>query len=90
MKQQKYTWKDTLKEILKEFIVAIVILGLCGIALVIGAFLPKELLSGFPFELLLFLAVVAVGAILYIISAVVAMIAKMRAKENARKKDDPD
>jgi hypothetical protein len=88
MKQQKYTWKDALKEVLKEFIVAVVVLGLCCVALVVGVFLPKELLSSLSFELLLSLAAVAVLAILYIISAVISIIAKIRSKVNNRKSNN--
>ena len=51
MKQQKYTWKDALKEVLKEFIVAVLVLGLCCVALVVGVFFPKELLSSLSFEI---------------------------------------
>ncbi len=85
MKQQKYTWKNAAKEVLKEFIIAVIVLALCGIALMIGLLLPRELLSRLPFELLLFLAVVAVGAILYVISAVVAIVAKIKTKLDKHK-----
>ena len=88
MKQQKFTWEDALKEVLKEFIVAVLVLGLCCVALVVGVFLPKELLSSLSFELLLFLAVVAILAILYIISAVVALIAKIKSRINDHKNYD--
>ena len=88
MKKQKYTWKDGLKEVLKEFTVAVVVLALCCVALVVGALLPKELFSGLPFELLLFFTVVAVLAVLYIISAVVALIAKIKSRINDHKNYD--
>jgi hypothetical protein len=88
MKQQKTTLTDAAKEVLKESLIAIIVLILCSVALVIGILLPRDLLSGLPFELLLFLAVVAVLAILYIISAVVALIAKIKSRINDHKNYD--
>ena len=64
MKQQKPTLTDAAKEVLKESLIAIIVLILCSVALVIGILLPKDLLSGLPFGLLLFLAVSAILAIL--------------------------
>ncbi len=65
---------------MKEFILAVIVLALCCVALIIGMLLPKDLLSSLPFELLLFLAVMAVLAVLYIISAVVTLIAKIKSR----------
>jgi hypothetical protein len=61
---------------------------LCSIALVIGILLPRDLLSGLPFGLLLFLAVSAILAILYSISAVISIITKIRSKVNNRKSNN--
>ena len=80
MKKQKYTWIDALKEILAEFLVVVLGFGVCVIALVIGAILPKSIFKELPFEVLIILAIVAILAVLYVMSAIVAIISKTKAK----------
>ena len=80
MKKQKYTWIDALKEILAEFLVVVLGLGVCVIASVIGAILPKSIFEELPFEVLIILAIVAILAVLYVMSAIVAIISKTKAK----------
>ena len=87
MKNQKYTWVDALKEILAEFLVVVLYWGLCVVALIIGAILPKSIFEGLPFEVLIILAFVAVLAVLYVISAIVAIISKMKSKIDTHKND---
>ena len=88
MKKQKYTWKDALKEILAEFLVVVLGLGVCVIALVIGAILPKSIFEALPFEVLIILAIVAILAVLYVISAIVAVVLKIKSKTNSHKNAD--
>ena len=88
MKKQKYTWIDALKEILAEFLVVVLGLGVCVIALVIGAILPKSIFEELPFEVLIILAIVAILAVLYVISAIVAVVSKIKSKTNSHKNAD--
>ena len=80
MKNQKYTLVDSLKEVLKEFLVVVIGLGLCVVALIIGAILPKSIFDNLPFEVLIILAFISVLAVLYVICAIVAMISKIKSK----------
>ena len=80
MKNQKYTLVDSLKEVLKEFLVGVIGLGLCVVALIIGAILPKSIFDNLPFEVLIILAFVSVLAVLYVICAIVAIILKIKSK----------
>lgn len=80
MKNQKYTLVDSLKEVLKEFLVVVIGLGLCVVALIIGAILPKSIFDNLPFEVLIILAFVSVLAVLYVICAIVAIILKIKSK----------
>lgn len=88
MKKQKYTWIDALKEILAELFVVVLCLGVCVIALVIGAILPKSIFEELPFEVLIILAIVAILAVLYVISAIVAVVLKIKSKMNSHKNAD--
>ena len=88
MKNQKYTWVDALKELLAEFLTAVLFCGLCVVALIIGAILPKSIFEGLPFEVLIILAFVAVLAVLYVISAIVTIISKIKLKINTHKNDN--
>ena len=88
MKNEKYTWKDALKEVLKELFVLVIFLGVGGVALIIGALLPKSFLAKLPFEFLLFLAVLAILAILYIIAAIVTVVSKTKSKIRANAKKE--
>ena len=88
MKKQKYTWIDTLKGILAEFLVEVLCLGVCVIALVIGAILPQSISGELPFEVLIILAIVAILAVLYVISAIVAVVLKIKSKTNSHKNAD--
>lgn len=85
MKKKEYTWRDGLKEVAKEFSIVILVMGLCGVALLIGALIPKKILAVLPFEVMVVLAVVAVLAVLYIASVVVSIIVKIKARMNTRK-----
>ena len=84
MKNQKYTLVDSLKEVLKEilaeFLVVILFFGLCVVALIIGAILPKSIFDNLPFEVLIILAFISVLAVLYVICAIVAIILKIKSK----------
>lgn len=80
MKNQKYTLVDSLKEVLKEFLVVVIGLGLCVVALIIGAILPKSIFDNLPFEVLIILAFVSVLVVLYVICAIVAIILKIKSK----------
>ncbi|MBQ2717303.1 MAG: hypothetical protein IJF75_01740 [Clostridia bacterium] len=86
MKNQKYTLVDSLKEVLKEFLVVVIGLGLCVVALIIGAILPKSIFDNLPFEVLIILAFVSVLAVLYVICAIVAMISKIKSKIKIKQK----
>ena len=88
MKKQKYTWIDALKEILAEFLGVVLGLGVCVIALVIGAILPKSIFEELPFEVLIILAIVAILAVLYVISAIVAVVLKIKSKTSSHKNAD--
>ena len=80
MKNQKYTLVDSLKEVLKEFLVVVIGLELCVVALIIGAILPKSIFDNLPFEVLIILAFISVLAVLYVICAIVAIILKIKSK----------
>lgn len=86
MKNQKYTLVDSLKEVLKEFLVVVIGLGLCVVALIIGAILPKSIFDNLPFEVLIILAFVSVLAVLYVICAIVAIILKIKSKIKIKQK----
>ncbi len=88
MKNEKYTWKDALKEVLKELFVLVIFLGVGGTTLIIGALLPQSFLAKLPFEFLLFLAVLAILAVLYVIAAIVAIVSKTKSKIRANSKQE--
>ena len=85
---KKHKWFHTLKEILAEFLVVVLGLGVCVIALVIGAILPKSIFEELPFEVLIILAIVAILAVLYVISAIVAVVLKIKSKTSNHKNAD--
>ena len=86
MKNQKYILVDSLKEVLKEFLVVVIGLGLCVVALIIGAILPKSIFDNLPFEVLIILAFISVLAVLYVICAIVAIILKIKSKIKIKQK----
>lgn len=88
MKSGKYNWIAALKEVLKELFVLVIFLGVGGVALIIGALLPKSFLAELPFEFLLFLAALVILAILYIIAAIVTIVSKTKLKIRANSKKE--
>ena len=55
---KKYTWIDTLKELLKELSIIPLFALLLAIILLIGYLLPDGLLKNLPFEVLCVLGVI--------------------------------
>lgn len=89
MKKQKYTWVNSLKEVLIELLLPIILfLGVSIVALLIGVLLPKDFLAGLPFEFLIFLAVLLGLFVLYVIAAIVRVVQKEKAKAKESKSDD--
>lgn len=72
---------DKMKEILKELSVIPLFFAFLAVVLLIGWILPDGLVKLLPFELLMFLGVLAVLALLYIISAVVSVIQKIKSRK---------
>ena len=79
---KKYTWIDTLKELLKELSIIPLFALLLAIILLIGYLLPDGLLKNLPFEVLCVLGVIVILGVLYAICGIVARIQKIRAKKN--------
>ena len=79
---KKYTWIDTLKELLKELSIILLFALLLAIILLIGYLLPDGLLKNLPFEVLCVLGVIVILGVLYAICGIVARIQKIRAKKN--------
>ena len=85
MENKRSTCLDVWKEVAKECSIVLVFLGLCCVALLIGLLIPPKLLTIFSAEMLLFFAFLAVLAVLYIISAVVIIVMKIKAKIHSDK-----
>ena len=79
---KKYTWIDTLKELLKELSIIPLFALFLAIILLIGYLLPDGLLKNLPFEVLCVLGVIVILGVLYAIYGIVALIQKNRAKKN--------
>lgn len=88
MKNGKHNWIAALKEVLKELFVLVIFLGVGGVALIIGALLPKSFLAELPFEFLLFLAALAILSVLYVIAAIVTIVSKTKSKIRANSKKE--
>ena len=79
---KKYTWIDTLKELLKELSIIPWFTLFLAIILLMGYLLPDGLLKHLPFEALCVLGVIVILGVLYAICGIVALIQKIRAKKN--------
>ena len=84
---KKYTWIDTLKELLKELSIILLFALLLAIILLIGYLLPDGLLKNLPFEVLCVLGVIVILGVLYAICGIAVRIRKIRAKKG---KTTPD
>ena len=78
---KKYTWIDTLKELLKELSIIPLLSLFLTIILLIGYLLPDGSLKNIPFEVLCVLGVIVILGVLYAICGIVALIQKIRAKK---------
>ena len=79
---KKYTWIDTLKELLKELSIIPLFALFLAIILLVGYLLPDGLLKNLPFEVLCVLGVIVILGVLYAICGIVARTQKIRAKKN--------
>lgn len=86
---KKYTWIDTLKELLKELSIIPLFALLLAIILLIGCLLPDGLLKNLPFEVLCVLGVIVILGVSYAICGIVVRIRKIRAK-NGKTTPDKD
>ena len=78
---KKYTWIDTLKELLKELSIIPWFTLFLAIILLMGYLLPDGLLKNIPFEVLCVLGVIVILGVLYSICGIVTLIQKIRAKK---------
>ena len=78
---KKYTWIDTLKELLKELSIIPLFALFLAIIILIGYLLPDGLLKNLPFEVLCVLGVIVILGVLYAICGIVVRIQKIRAKK---------
>ena len=78
---KKYTWINTLKELLKELSIIPLFALFLAIILLIGYLLPDGLLKNLPFEVLCVLGVIVILGVLYAICGIVVRIQKIRAKK---------
>lgn len=84
MKERK--WYKTLKEILAELSVIPIFCIFLVVAIAIGFVLPNGFFDNFPVEAILFLAAVAILALLYAVAGVVTVVQK--AKKRCKSKDE--
>ena len=71
----------TLKEILMELSVIPVFCVFLAIVLLIGFLLPDSFMRNLPFEALIILAIVAVLAVLYAVSGIIAIFQNIKCKK---------
>lgn len=84
---KKYTWIDTLKEVLKELSIIPLFALFLAIVLLIAYLLPAGLLKFIPFEVFCALVFIAIFGVLYAIFNIVVVIQKTRAKKGQTTKD---
>ena len=81
---KRYTWLDTLKEVLKELSVLLLLALFLATILLIAFLLPDGFLKNLPFEVLCVLGVIVILGFLFAISGIVVMIQKIRAKKGKK------
>lgn len=85
---KKMKWTDVLMDVVGDVIVALLGLGVCVIALVIGACIPEKVRSVLPFEFLVFLAGVLIYGILYFTAVLLKHVKKSKKLKEDRQNED--